>query len=179
MLLSSSYKEGVEKYFWTGDEERALFYQHRVCGYRRIWQECANQQKLLRTGCWVLMPTRLFPQRSTGIGCYYPVKGRGKGYSLSDYKWLRVTGVLLKLDFALRKVSALNECCFHVTARLACLVYTDRCTFQEVLSIAVGPRSGEEDLTVQQIDCLLDKVRQTLRCRKVQTVSPHFHPCIH
>ncbi|TSN67084.1 Codanin-1 [Bagarius yarrelli] len=37
---------------------------------------------------------------------------------------------------------------------------------KEVLSIAVGPRSREEVLTVLQIDCLLDKVQQTLKCRK-------------
>ncbi|XP_027028567.2 codanin-1 [Tachysurus fulvidraco] len=37
---------------------------------------------------------------------------------------------------------------------------------KEVLSIAVGPRSEEEVLTVQQISSLLDKVGQTLRCRK-------------
>ncbi|KAB5562360.1 hypothetical protein PHYPO_G00016930 [Pangasianodon hypophthalmus] len=37
---------------------------------------------------------------------------------------------------------------------------------KEVLSIAVGPRSEEEVFTVQQIGSLLDKVGQTLRCRK-------------
>ncbi|KAG7328248.1 hypothetical protein KOW79_008192 [Hemibagrus wyckioides] len=43
---------------------------------------------------------------------------------------------------------------------------------KEVLSIAVGPRSEEEVLTVQQISCLLDKVGQTLRCRRfISTVA--------
>ncbi|XP_017550007.1 codanin-1 isoform X1 [Pygocentrus nattereri] len=37
---------------------------------------------------------------------------------------------------------------------------------KEVLSIAVGPRTEEEVLMVQQIDTLLYKVGQTLRCRK-------------
>lgn len=50
----------------------------------------------------------------------------------------------------------------------------DECSFQEVLSIAVGPRSEEEVFTVQQIESLLDKVAQTLRCRKVPTGSPSF-----
>lgn len=60
--------------------------------------------------------------------------------------------------------------CFVVRV---CL-YLDTCSFQEVLSIAVGPRSEDEVCTVQQIGSLLDKVRQTLRCRKVQTVSVHL-----
>lgn len=51
-------------------------------------------------------------------------------------------------------------------------LYIDKCSFQEVLSIAVGPRSEEEVFTVQQIVSLLDKVGQTLRCRKVQTCFP-------
>lgn len=50
----------------------------------------------------------------------------------------------------------------------------DKYLFQEVLSITVGPRSEDEVFTVQQIGSLLDKVEQTLRCRKVQTVSPYL-----
>ncbi|KAF7704340.1 codanin-1 [Silurus meridionalis] len=37
---------------------------------------------------------------------------------------------------------------------------------KEVLSIAVGPRSEDDVFTVQQIAFLLDKVGQTLKCRK-------------
>ncbi|XP_066530823.1 codanin-1 [Hoplias malabaricus] len=37
---------------------------------------------------------------------------------------------------------------------------------KEVLSVAVGPRTDEEVFTVQQIYSLLDKMGQTLRCRK-------------
>ncbi len=39
--------------------------------------------------------------------------------------------------------------------------------FQEVLSVAVGPRSDEEAYTVHQIESLLDRVEQTLGCKKV------------
>ncbi|RXN10447.1 codanin-1 [Labeo rohita] len=38
---------------------------------------------------------------------------------------------------------------------------------KEVLSVAVGPRSDEEVFTVHQIECLLDRVGQTLGCRKL------------
>ncbi|XP_052009059.1 codanin-1-like [Xyrauchen texanus] len=38
---------------------------------------------------------------------------------------------------------------------------------KEVLSVAVGPRSGVEVFTAHQIESLLDKVEQTLGCRKL------------
>uniref|UniRef100_A0A8B9RBJ6 Codanin 1 n=1 Tax=Astyanax mexicanus TaxID=7994 RepID=A0A8B9RBJ6_ASTMX len=50
---------------------------------------------------------------------------------------------------------------------------------KEVLSIAVGPRTEEEVFTVQQIFSLLDKVEQTLKSRKVQSIHTHFFPTLH
>lgn len=85
MLLYSFYKEGVEKYFWKGDEECAVSYKHRVCGCRRIWQECTDTEKLFRTGCWVLMPPRLLPQRSNGIRCCYWDKGTDRILTVCKY----------------------------------------------------------------------------------------------
>ncbi len=47
--------------------------------------------------------------------------------------------------------------------------------FQEVLSVAVGPRSDEEVYTVHQIECLMDRVEKTLGCRKViRTASAYL-----
>uniref|UniRef100_A0A6Q2YTS5 Codanin-1 C-terminal domain-containing protein n=1 Tax=Esox lucius TaxID=8010 RepID=A0A6Q2YTS5_ESOLU len=45
---------------------------------------------------------------------------------------------------------------------------------KEVLSIAVGPRSEEDVLTVLQLKALLDRVEETLRCRKVRCLTSHF-----
>ncbi len=38
--------------------------------------------------------------------------------------------------------------------------------FQEVLSVAVGPRSDEEVYTVHQIECLMDRVQKHLDAEK-------------
>ncbi|XP_010895581.2 codanin-1 isoform X2 [Esox lucius] len=43
---------------------------------------------------------------------------------------------------------------------------------KEVLSIAVGPRSEEDVLTVLQLKALLDRVEETLRCRKFSFPKP-------
>ncbi|XP_041927428.1 codanin-1 [Alosa sapidissima] len=43
---------------------------------------------------------------------------------------------------------------------------------KEVLSIAVGPRTEDEVLTIQQLQTLLNRARDTLECRKFLSVVP-------
>lgn len=41
------------------------------------------------------------------------------------------------------------------------------CCVQDVLSIAVGPRDEDEEIQFADLESLLEKLSQTLRCRKV------------
>ncbi|XP_031436332.1 codanin-1 [Clupea harengus] len=58
--------------------------------------------------------------------------------------------------------------CTHQAPR-ASSVITD---IKEVLSIAVGPRAEDEGCTIQQLQALLDRARETLQCRKFLSVVP-------
>lgn len=44
---------------------------------------------------------------------------------------------------------------------------------QEMLSVAVGPRTQEELPTACQVEALLQRLRDTLVCRKVERTGPH------
>ncbi|XP_030642245.1 codanin-1 [Chanos chanos] len=52
--------------------------------------------------------------------------------------------------------------CIHKAPLASCVINE----IKEVLSVAVGPRSDEEAFTLQQIQALLERVGQTLKCRK-------------
>lgn len=44
---------------------------------------------------------------------------------------------------------------------------------QEMLSVAVGPRTEEELPSACQVEALLQRLRDTLVCRKVEKTCPH------
>lgn len=60
------------------------------------------------------------------------------------------------------EASCISDCTHEVPLGSEVLI-----EIKEMLSVAVGPRSDEEAFTVHQIEILLDKVGQTLGCRKL------------
>uniref|UniRef100_A0A8C2A5W5 Codanin 1 n=1 Tax=Cyprinus carpio TaxID=7962 RepID=A0A8C2A5W5_CYPCA len=86
--------------------------------------------------------------------------------TLLKREWKSAFGRVMKSVPSSVRLSAGSSCVSDCTHKVP-LGSEVMIEIKEVLSVAVGPRSEEEAYTVHQIESLLDRVGQTLGCRKV------------